>query len=293
MTSTTHAYFDLFTAIKGITSPEIAAPVAQSTAWKIDAMIVQAARQIYKGVKEHMLAAGIDSRAELTLALNEQANAEQNFLEVGSSMTGPIATIKELMYQREAWIALAEELTPLTTSYDGKPKTYVHKDLEDGIFEIGVMKVSSETKRRITSTAKRRAEAFGAPEDAARLAASKIARKEDKLGDMAENLRDQAQGVAYMLHAAQQYNLEDVELNTTAYFSSLTLPTQRALLENAMSAADRALDWAADNRSLTEADYDFADLSSAKFEREVKAVLKTARFTHAEAQNTAAAVNVG
>lgn len=293
MTSTTHAYFDMFSSIKSIASPEIAAPVAQSTAWKIDAMIVQAARQIYKGVKEDLFASGVDTRAELTIALNEQANAEQNFLEIGSSMTGPIATIKELMYQREAWIALAEELTPLTTGFDGKPKAYVHKDLEDGIFEIGVMKVSSETKRRITSTAKRRAEAFGAPEDAARLAASKIARKEDKLGDMADNLRDQAQGVAYMLHAAQQYNLEDVELNTTAYFSSLTLPTQRALIENAMAAADRALDWAADNRSLTEADYDFADLSAAKFEREMKAVLKTPRFTHAAQQEAAAAVNVG
>lgn len=293
MTSTTHAYFDMFSSIKGIASPEIAAPVAQSTAWKIDAMIVQAARQIYKGVKEDLFASGVDTRAELTIALNEQANAEQNFLEIGSSMTGPIATIKELMYQREAWIALAEELTPLTTGFDGKPKSYVHKDLEDGIFEIGVMKVSSETKRRITSTAKRRAEAFGAPEDAARLAASKIARKEDKLGDMADNLRDQAQGVAYMLHAAQQYNLEDVELNTTAYFSSLTLPTQRALIENAMAAADRALDWAADNRSLTEADYDFADLSAAKFEREMKAVLKTSRFTHAAAQEQAASANVG
>lgn len=293
MSNTTHAYFDLFSTIKGISSPEIAAPVAQSTAWKIDALIVQAARSIYKGVKEHLVTTGVDTRAELTNALNEQAFAESNFLEIGSSMTGPIAVIKELMYQREAWIALAKELTPLTTDYNGKPKTYEHKDLEDGIFEIGVMKVSSETKRRIQSTAKRRAEAFGAPEDAARLAASKIARKEDKLGDMADNLRDQAQGVAYMLHAAQQYNLEDVELNTTAYFSSLTLPTQRALIENAMSAADRALDWAADNRQLTEADYDFADLSAAKLERDLKAVLKTPRFTHAEAQEAAAAVNVG
>ena len=293
MTNTTYAYYDLFTAIKGITSPEIAAPVAQSTAWKIDTMIIQAARQIYKGVKEELFNQGVDTRAELTLALNEQANAEKNFEEIGSMMTGPIATIKELMYQREAWIALAEELTPLTVGYDGLPKVYRHKELETGIFEIGVMKVSSETKRRITSTAKRRAEAFGAPEDAARLAASKLARKEDKLGDMADNLRDQAQGVAYMLHAAQQYNLEDVELNTTAYFSSLTLPTQRALIENAMSAADRALDWAADNRTLTEADYDFADMSAAKFERELKAVLKTSRFMHQAAQEAAAAVNVG
>lgn len=256
-------------------------------------MIIQAARSIYKNVKEDLFVQGIDTRAELTNRLNEQAFAESSFEEIGSSITGPIATIKELMYQREAWIALATELTPLTCDFNGRPKTYIHKDLEDGIFEIGAMKVNNETKRRIAITSKRRADAEGMPELADKLAERKLARKADNLVNLADNLKDQAQGVAYMLHAAQQHNLEDVVLNTTAYFSSLTLNTQRELINNAMQAADRALDWCADNRSLTEADYDIADLSAMKFERDLKAVLKSPRFVHDAAQETAAANNVG
>lgn len=290
---TTHAYFDLFTTIKSISSPEIAAPVAQSTAWKIDQMIIQAARLIYKSAKEELFTQGVDTRAELTNMLNEQAFAESSFDEIGSSVTGPIATIKELMYQREAWIALATELTPLTTDFSGQPKKYEHKGLEDGIFEIGIMKVNGETKRRVAITARRRAEAEGVPELADRLIERKLARKEDNLVNLADNLKDQAQGVAFMLHFAQQHNLEDTATTTTAYFSSLSLPTQRELINNAVQASERALDWCADNRALTESDYDIADLSDSKLQRDLKAVLKTSRFTAAAQQEAAAAVNVG
>lgn len=293
MTSTTHAYFDLFSAIKGIASPEIAAPTAQSTAWKIDALIIQSARQIYRGVKDHYANSGLDARAELTLALNEQAFAESCFDEIGSSMTGPITTIKELMFQREAWIALAVELTPLTLSYTGQPKVYEHKDLESSLFEIGPMKVNSQFKSRAQRSAKRNAEAFGMPEEADRLYQSKLARKEISMAGLAENLKDQAQGVAWMMYAANRADIKAVDTQTTAYFSSLTLPTQRELINNAVQAAARALDWAADNRSLTEADYDMADLACLKFTRELQAVLKSSRFANAAQQEAAAAVNVG
>lgn len=287
-TTTTHAFFDLFTYTEAIASPEIAAGVASSTAWKMDAMIVQAARAIYRTAKDHLVGAGVDTRAELTNALNEQAFAESTFDEIGSMVTGLVGTIKECSYQREAWHELARRLTPLCIGWDGRPKTYEPRSLEDQIFEPGQMQVNAQTRMRLKKSVERHAAAFGVPEFAEQQYQKKLALRQEKMVGLSENLRDQAQGVAFMLHCAQQYNLEDVDLKTTAIFSSLTLPTQRELIINAIQAAGRAEEYAIDNRALSDADTDAAGFAAIKVHKDLNAVLRTPRFTALAAQETAA-----
>ena len=285
--SKVHHYFDLFEFTNNITSPEVAAQVAQSVAWRVDVMIISAARQLYKGVREEMFNAGIDVRAELTLSLNMQASAEQAFYEHGSTNTGPISTIKELMHQRESWHALAANLTSLTCDWQGQPKAYIEKTIEEQIFEPGQMKVSSETKRKLHIGATRLAAAYDQPEEAEALFKRRLERSEQKMIDVGENLKSQAQGVAHMFELAARHPMEQPSGETTMEFTSLSLEAQRTLINAAATAAQRAEEYAADNRNLSDTEYDLICLSSIKTVKDLRAQLKQPRFVVAARQQEA------
>lgn len=285
--------FDLHDYVSEIMSPEVAAQVAQSVAWRVDIMIISAARQLYKGIRQNQFEAGIDVMAELTLSLNMQAYAETAFYENGSTVTGPVCAIKELMYVRESWHGLARELTGMTSDWKGVPKTYIEKTIEEQIFEPGQMKVASQTKNRMMISAKRKAEAYDMPDAADKLYASNIARAEQRNADMGENLKGMAQGVCHMFSLACAHKMDDPSGETTMEFTSLSLEAQRVLINAAKVAAERAEQWAMDDRNLSDNDFDLISLSALKVDKDLRSALKQPRFVAAAAQETAAEANVG
>lgn len=291
--STTHHYFDLFTFIKNIPSPEIAAAAAQSTAWRADTLVIGAARQLFRTVRQEQYDQGVDGLAELTSALNEQAYAESSFDEIGSHVTGPVTTIKELMYQREAWHALAGELTRLTCDYRGVPRTYTERSIEDQIFTPGAIKVSADTKRKLAINAKHFAKAYDAPELADDLYKRKLERSENQAASLGETLKSQAQGVAHMFALAVSHPMELPQCKVDANFYSLTLDTQRVLIDNCIRAIERAADQACDDRNMKDSDYDILCLSAIKAVKELKSVQKSPRFVAAVQQEAAGEVNLG
>lgn len=291
--SKTHSYFDLFQYIEKIHAPEVAAQVAQSTAWRVDTMIVSACRQLYKEVREHLHTTTLEARAEITNSLNEQAFAEQSFEEIGSDSTGPVSTIKQLEYQRDAWHELARRMTELTVDWQGKPRTYEVRSIEDQIFEPGAMKVAVETKRKLKIGAQRIAEAYEQPEAAEQLYANRLARQTSKLADIGESMKDQAAGVNFMYMLAKEHDMDVPQGETTAYFSSLAVDLQRGLIDNAVKAAERAEEFAATNRNMSDRDYDLVCISSLKAVKDLRAVLKTPRFVHAAAQAAAGETATG
>lgn len=288
-----HHYFDLFDYVSSIPSPEVAAQVAQSTAWRIDVMIISAARTLYKGIREELFNAGVDVKAELTLAMNQKAYSEQVFAENGSAVTGPVSTIKELMYVREAWHTLAKDLTSLTFDWKGSPKVYTEKSIEDQIFEPGQMKVSRETKAKHLKGATRIAEAYDQPEATQMLYSKRLARSEQKMADVSENLREQAQGVAHMFDLAVHHTMEDPSGPTTMEFNSLSIDVRRTLINAAITAAERAEEWAAEDRNMSDTGYDLICLATLKTVKDLRAQLKQPCFVNAAHQEAAAAVNVG
>lgn len=289
----TFSYFDLFGFIKSIPSAEIAAQAAQSTAWKLDTMIIGASRQLFKTVRQEQYDQGVDGMAEITAALNEQAYAESSFDEIGSHVTGPVTTIKELMYQREAWHNLAAELTRLTCDWQGVPRVYTEKSIEDQIFTPGTMKVNADTKRKLAINAKRFAQAYDHPEMADDLYKMKLARSEASMTNIGETLKSQAQGVAHMFALAVKHPMEMPQCDTDANFYSLTLDSQRALIDNCIRAIEREADRAAEDRNMKDSDYDILCLSAIKAVKELKAVQKSPRFVNAAQQEAAAETNLG
>lgn len=286
--SKVHHYFDLFDHISHVTSPEVAAQMASSVAFRVDIMIISAARQLYKDIRTTQYEAGIDQMAELTLALNQQASAETAFYEHGSTNTGPISTIKELMYQREAWHALAANLTALTCDWKGIPRTYAERSIEDQIFEPGQMKVTVKTKSKMADRAKRDADAFGSPEMATVLLANSLRRKEAKNGDMVENMKTMAQGVAHMFNLACKHTMEDPSGETTMEFSSLSLEARGMMIMAAINAASKAIEWATEDDKMDDSTYNLICLSGDKSIKELRAQLKMPAFTNAAHQAAAA-----
>lgn len=289
----THSYFDLFAHIKSIPSAEIAAQAAQSTAWRMDTLVIGASRQLYKTVKQEQYDQGVDGMAEITSALNEQAYAESSFDEIGSHVTGPVTTIKELMYQREAWQTLAGELTRLTVDYKGVPRVYKEKTIEEQIFAPGAIKVNVDTKRKLAINAKRFAQAYDRPELADELYARKLARSEASAVNIGETLKSQAQGVAHIFALAVRHPMEMPQCDTDANFYSLTLDTQRVLIDNCIRAIERAADQACEDRNMKDSDYDILCLSAIRAVKELKSVQKSPRFMNAAQQEAAAETNLG
>lgn len=285
--SKVHHSFDLFDYVNAIMSPEVAAQVAQSVAWRIDTMSISAARQLFKDIREDQVNAGIDSLAELTLAMNKQAYSEQVFHEYGSIHTGPICLIKELAYVSEAWHAAAARLTSLTFDWKGVPKVYTQRSIEDQIFNPGTIKIAGESKARMRVSAERKANLFGMPEAVDKLYANNLARSEQRAADTVENIKSMAQGVFHMYALAVAHPMQDPSGATTTEFMSLSLETQRVLINAAMTAAERAESWATNDRNLSDNDYDLISLSAFKAMKELGAELKHPRFIAAAAQQQA------
>lgn len=289
--TTSTATFCIFDFIRDVPNVDVAAQIAQSTAWRIDTLIQGAARQLFKSVREDQFKKGVDGLAELSMALREQAFAEHAFEEAGSSTVGAVATIKELMLHREGAYNLAAELTALCIDYQGRPKSFVIPDLDDVFFNEVNLKVRPQTKRRIAMSVERRAKAYDLSEDETKAqVARRVQREEDKLQDVSATLQDQAGAVYEMFRQACAVSL-DAEVGRE--FHTMAIENQRILIESAMIAADRAEEYATSSSNITDAEFDDVCMCVLNANKHLKMVLNSSRFkTHAQ-REAAAAVNVG
>ena len=289
--TTSTATFCLFDFIRDVPNCDVAAQIAQSTAWRIDTLIQGAARQLFKAVRQSQFDKGVDDLAELTMALCEQAFAEQAFEEAGNVVTGPVATIKELMVHREAAYNLAAYLTSLCIDYQGRPKSFVIPDLDDVFFNEVNLRVKPQTKRRIAMSVERRAKAYDLDEAETKAQiARRVAREEDKLTDVSATLQEQAGAVYEMFRQACAVTL-DAEVGQS--FHTMDTNNQRTLIESAMTAADRAEEYATSSTNLSDTEFDDVCMCVLNVNKQLKLVLNSSRFkTHAQ-REAAAAVNVG
>lgn len=289
--TTSTATFCLFDFIRDIPNCEVAAQIAQSVAWRVDTLIQGAARQLFKSVREDQFKKGVDGLAELTVALREQAFAEHAFEEAGNVITGPVGTIKELMLWREAAHFQAAELTALCIDWQGRPKTYVTPDLDDVFLNEVNLKVRPQTKRRIAMSVERRAKAYDLDEAETKAQiAKRIEREEDKLHGVSQTLHDQSPAVYEMFRQACAVHL-DAEVGRE--FHTMEIVNQRTLIEAAMTAADRAEEYAASSTNITDTEFDDVCMCVLQVNKQLKLVLNSTRFKTAAQREAAAAANVG
>jgi hypothetical protein len=116
------------------------------------------------------------------------------------------------------------------------------------------------------------------------------AREEDKLHDVSQTLQDQAGAVYEMFRQACAVHL-DAEVGRE--FHTMDVANQRTLIESAITAADRAEEYAASSNNITDAEFDDVCMCVLQATKQLKLVLNSSRFkTHAQ-REAAAAANVG
>lgn len=291
---TTHRYFDLLSYIHDVPEVRIAAHMAASTAWKIDQLIVQNSRAIFKHIRQELLENGAtESAAELTTALHEADFAEQSFNEQGSSVSGPIENIRWLNAQRDQWHDLAKKLTEMTWDWQGNTRKYDIPDIDAAFLNDRPYRVNSMTQRRMKMSIQRRAAAYNwDAETAKQRFESKLARKEDKLQQVKESVDAMAGASQLMMNFALRTDDSSAAVRSKE-FSALPVEIQRLLLDNAITAAGMAAEWAEDDRSLSEREADNLDDCAFNVERELKALFNTPKFKIAQQVEESTESNVG
>lgn len=294
--STTHNYFDLIDYIRNVKNFNVASQMAQSLAFRVDVNIQQAARQLFKELREDQaekLAAGgsNDSLADLTAALGEQAFAERCFHELGSSATGPVETIRDLMALRDDVHEMAAELTSYCLDWQGNARQYEIPDLDARFYERPKLKIKEVEARRAAKSVARRAKAYDlSKEDAEAMLVKKLARKADKLREVEETLTNQGHVVHVMFTLAMSAQLDFTPADS---FYTLAIDQQRQMIDAVMKAADRAEEYAERNDRMPESEYDDTCACVMKVTRDLSGVLRSPRFAAHAAGEAAASQNVG
>lgn len=173
---------------------------------------------------------------------------------------------------------MAAELTVLCLDWKGRPLSYETPDLDE-VFHAEVnLKMKPMTRRRLTEATERRATAFElTPEEVKQQIAKKISRKEEQLKDVGVTLQDQAGAVYELFRIACTQSMRTP--GDEFHFWNIETVTQRALIEHAMTNADRAEDRATENDRLSDREYDDISMTVLKVNKELKTVLQSPRFT--------------
>lgn len=268
-------YFDLHDYTADVMEAYVAAQMAQSTAWRVDTLIVSNARQVFKSVREGLFENGLDKMAELTMALQDAEFSAQSFADAGLRDTGPLDAIRGLAMQRDSWHTLAAHLTSMTSDYAGAPRKYETPDLESVFRAEPNLRINSTTQRRMAMSSKRMAEAYGLGEEGAKtFLEHRTQREEDNLKSISTRLVEQADGVWFMYRNVLMSGTEDAGTE----FYKLPQSIQRVLLANAQSAAQRADEWACKERGMSDSEYDRILACVLKVDQDLRKVLAGERF---------------
>lgn len=276
--STNNAYFDLADYIQGTTCVEVAAQMAQSVAFGVDVAINSAVRALFKNLRAHHVDHGIDSLSEMTLALEDSAFAEEIMRSAGKDDLGPVASIVQLTSIREQWHNIASELTAMTHDWQGVPRTYEIKPIEEMLLREVKLQVKPLTAQRLRIQVERRA-GDASKEDIDSVYAKRLAREEQRAKDTARVLTEQQGAIVTLYQLAVEIGGELPQLGdntgagSSAEFHLLDAGLRRQLIEAAMRGADRAEEYATSSRSITDSEFDQISFAVIRVERELKAIL--------------------
>lgn len=291
--------FDLPLCISEIPQVDLAASLMQGLAKSVDFTIINAARQLFKGVREEIWLGdcSLDTLAELNMALNEQSFAEASFHAAGIDNSGYIETIQNLWPLRDDWIEQARDLTALTYNWEQKQNKFEPKDIEAQICEPEV-NTSKKTIGRITRQVERKAADLGIDaDDKAKTLANRIKRETINNANMVNAMKETSSGVLHMLHAAIRLEREEVVTETNGDqrstegvsnrkqftagkpdFHLLPYPLRYKLISDVIRTAELQSEWACKNNRMSDDEFDTFDMLCSKTIKTLRAVINSPAF---------------
>lgn len=280
LANSSNNYFDLGHYIEDIKMAQVAAEMASSTAWRLDTLLVKSSRELLKFIKADLFnQGGFESMSEIINAMDDAEFSEKCFHEIGTHDTSSLESIRTLSALRDSYHEMASRLVSMTSDYTGAPRIHVIPDIEAEFRKDPVLRVNETQQRRLKTSSERMAQALGAPELAEEAYARKLQRKVDNNARIASVLKDQASIVFEMYRQALRSKPDDFECS---HFYQLPIEAQRILLDNAGQAALRASDRAADDRNMSDTEFDMIDITAIKAMNDMKKVMSAPRFTNRE-----------
>lgn len=281
--TTTHRYFDLIDFVSRINEVYVGAQVMQSVARRMDTLITTKTRQLLREVRDAAIQRGdADSYNDTAEQLRGLNVGEEWFAATGLDR-GVIEEIVRLTALRGYAHERASELTALTTDWQGRPRRYEAPDLEDVFRSEPSTKVSSQVKSRIDMSSKGLADAYGI--DVNILRERRLAAQQRQAQDRAAAVMETADLAWWCYTTAlrsQPTELEAMKRDLTIVtqqraleegFPCLQPETQVALIKGAQQAADRAMSFAENERSLTDAEFARILACSIKVQKELDTAL--------------------
>lgn len=286
------AYFNLADYIRSVQCPDVASQMAQSAAFAIDVRIQSAVRALFKQLQAQHAEAGFERLTDMSVALRERAFAEEQFGMVGPDALGPVKTIKQLSAVREYWQILAQELTNMTFDWQGVPRNYQIRSIEEMLTREVKFSVKPVVEARIRTLVARRA-GDASEADVAKVVERRLEREKQRANDTATRLMEQQDALVTIYEMVNDLHVAALTLTpadgyTDIEFHDLDVLLQQQMIEGALRGAARAEDFATSSSSITDAEFDEVSFAVLKVERELGAVLKSPKYEAPERVRQAA-----
>lgn len=273
--------FDLPDFLAGTTSLYLRMQVLSSLAWRIDTLIVQQCRALFKLLKLTPLALTLDGDADLRAAITKGAWTEQLFAETGSSERTPLMqNLWMLTSMRLQAHQNAEDATLLVPWSNGQQRRYTVPEIDD-LFAPngGSTEPRGESLLRMQMSAERNANKLATGKDAKELSKrfldARLRIERANLTSMQHNMALQTD----TLIAIHRYAMDRYCDEAAGDFDKLHIDVQRVLIENAMNSADRAVQSAESNpKELSFDDFCHLLVETDKVKDHLKKVLAAPKF---------------
>lgn len=279
MNSSNFRNFDVADSIRNISSLWLRAQLFSSYAWRIDTLIVQQCRALFKTLKMTPMAQTLDSDADFRNTLTEGAWTEALFGEAGADTVQPVKTLWVLAGMRLEAHQDGADAAMLNPWPNGEPRQYNVPDVYDLFVPTGSTEPKGESLLRMQMTAERNAAKMASGKDVKALAKkfleARIRIEKASMAAMTNNMAQQTDA----LNALYDYAMMQCPEELTCEFPALHVDSQRILIDSVINAAQRSVATAESRPKEVNFD-DFCHLSveADDLVDQLKAVLDSPKF---------------
>ena len=272
--------FDLPGYLQGLPSLYLRMNVLSSHAWRIDTLITQQCRALFKLLKLTPLALTLDGDAELRAAVSEGAWTEQLFSEAGPDRQAPMQTLWVLAAMRLQAHQDAADATMLVPWSNGSPRQYSVPEIEALFVPTGSTEPKGESLLRMQMSAERNAAKLATGGDvkalAKRFMETRLRMERANMASMQHNMAKQTDS----LIALYSYTMAQFPDNIVGDFNELHTDVQRVLIDSSINAAERTVERSESNvKELSFDDHCHMAVVADKLKDDLKAVLASPKFT--------------
>ncbi len=272
-------HFDLPEYLRAVSSLYLRMQLLSSYAWRVDTLIVQQCRTLYKTLKLTPLALTLDGDAELRAAITEGSWTEQLFGEAGPDTAKPMQTLWQLASMRLDAHEVAADAAMLVPWSTGQQRTYNVPDIETLFVPTGSTEPKGESLLRMQMSAERNAHKLANGKDAKELTKrfmeARLRIERASLAGMQNNMAKQADS----LIALYSYAMAQIPDTLLVDFNELHIDVQRSLIDSSIAATERSVQTAESQPKEVSFD-DFCHLltSADKVKDDLKVVLDSPTF---------------